>query len=55
MLTNYAFLGLAIGLLLPALTFGGIAVALTALAKLVVFTCLALCIGVLASGLARRA
>jgi uncharacterized membrane protein YtjA (UPF0391 family) len=46
---------LTIGLQVAAVTFSGIAIALAAIAKLVVLICLALSIGLLASGLARRA
>jgi hypothetical protein len=55
MLMNYAFLSFTIGLLAAAVTVGGVAIVLTMLAKLAVLICLALFVGVLASGLARRA
>jgi uncharacterized membrane protein YtjA (UPF0391 family) len=54
MLVNYAFLTLIVGLLAAAVTFGGVAAVLAVIAKLVVLIGLALFVGVLASGLARR-
>jgi hypothetical protein len=52
---NHDLLYLTIGLQFVTVTFGAIAVALALIAKLVVLICLALSVGVLASGLAGRA